>query len=208
MTIDEPLTTFTLIVDAPDADNEELGELTQRLRDIVNELPVEVESHPVPPVPGSKAGVAMAINAIDVTARPGLLSALIDAVRNFVSFGEDRRVELAFQYEDRPLVVKALASELPVVLKALAEYQAISPRLKTPDGNVTTLDAPASSSMSSRSGGTDLTADEINVGGDVVGRDKIMSAGGHIIIAKEGATVIIGDAEIKEQAATNSETPE
>jgi hypothetical protein len=195
MTSNEPLTTFTLIVDVPDADNEELGELTQRLRDFVNELPVEVEAHPVPPAPGSKAGVALAINAIDVTTRPGLLSALIDAVRNFVAFGENRRVELAFQYEDRPLVVKALARELPIVLKALAEYQAISPRLKTPDGHITALGATASSSGSSRSGGVDIAADEVNAGGDIVGRDKIMFASGHIIIAKEGATVtIIGPA--------------
>jgi hypothetical protein len=49
------------------------------------------------------------------------------------------------------------------------------------------------SSLSSRSGGADLTADEVTVGGDVVGRDKIMSAGGHIIIAREGATIIFND---------------
>jgi hypothetical protein len=46
-------------------------------------------------------------------------------------------------------------------------------------------------SLSSRSGGADIAADEVTVGGDIVGRDKIMSAGGHIIIAREGATVII-----------------
>src|SRR5512143_2196464 len=118
MTTDDVLVQYTLVVDAPDADNDELAELTRRLQDIVAELPIEdVQQHPVLPMPGSKAGLAMAVNAVDVTAAPGLLSALIDAVRNFVSFGTDRRVELAFQIGDRPLVVKALANELPIVLK-------------------------------------------------------------------------------------------
>jgi hypothetical protein len=182
-------TRFTLIVDAPDADNDELAELTRRLQEIVTDLPVdEVRQHPVESVSGSKAGVAMAINAVDVTAQPGLLAALIDAVRNFVSFGSDRRVELAFQVGDRPLVVKALANELPIVLKALNEYQELSPRLKTPEGSVMPIGASA---MSSRSGGADIAADEVSVDGDVVGRDKIVQAGGHIIIARDSAQVII-----------------
>jgi hypothetical protein len=189
MPTDEPLAQFTLVVDAPDADNDELAELTRRLQEIVNDLPVDnVRQHPVESVSGSKAGVAMAINAVDVTAHPGLLSALIDAVRNFVSFGSDRRVELSFQVGDRPLVVKALANELPIVLKALNEYQELSPRVKTPEGSVMPIGASA---MSSRSGGADIAADEVTVDGDVVGRDKIVQAGGHIIIARDSAQVII-----------------
>ncbi len=43
------------------------------------------------------------------------------------------------------------------------------------------------------SGGLDLDAQDVSIGGDAVGRDKIMQAGGHIIIAKEGATVIVGN---------------
>ena len=42
------------------------------------------------------------------------------------------------------------------------------------------------------SGGVNANAERINVGADVVGRDKITSAGGHIVHAEPGATVIIG----------------
>lgn len=202
MTTDEPLAQFTLVVDAPDADDNELSALTLRLKEIVGEVAVDgIADHPVPPQPGSKAGAAMALNAVDVTARPGLLSALIDAVRNFVSFGSDRRVELAFQVGDRPLVVRALANELPIVLKALNEYQELMPMVKGPDGAVLPLSPAPAAGPSSRSGGVDVAADEVNIEGSVVGRDQIWSAGGHIIIAQEGAHVIItGEA----QASTES----
>lgn len=197
MTTDEPLAQFTLVVDAPDADDNELSALTLRLKEIVGEMQVDdIAGHPVPYEPGSKAGAAMAINAVDVTARPGLLAALIDAVRNFVSFGSDRRVELAFQVGDRPLVVRALANELPIVLKALNEYQELMPMVKSPDGAVVPLSPAPAAGPSSRSGGVDVAADEVNIEGSVVGRDQIWSAGGHIIIAKEGAHVIItGEAQ-------------
>lgn len=42
------------------------------------------------------------------------------------------------------------------------------------------------------SGGIDLDAERVDIGGDVIGRDKVESAGGHIIHAAAGATVIIG----------------
>lgn len=48
--------------------------------------------------------------------------------------------------------------------------------------------------MTSRSGGIDLQAQEVTVGGDAVGRDQVISAGGHIIQAGPGATVIINEA--------------
>jgi hypothetical protein len=194
MTTDEPVAHFTLVVDVPDADNDELKELTRHLQAMINDLPVETaEEHPVPPRPGSKAGVAMAINAVDVTARPGLLSDLINVMRRFVSFGEDRRVELTFQVGEGTIMFKGLAQDIPVIFKSLNEYQELRPQVKTPDGLVATLSAMPDPSASARSGGADIAAEELSVGGDVVGRDKIMSAGGHIIIAREGATVIVND---------------
>ncbi len=198
MTIDDPLAHLTLVVDAPDADDNELSALTLRLKEIVGEVDVSgIADHPVPPQPGSKTGAAMAINAVDVTARPGLLAALIDAVRNFVSFGSDRRVELAFQVGDRPLVVRALANELPIVLKALNEYRELMPLVKTPDGTLVPLSPTPAAGSASHSGGVAVEADEVNIDGSVVGRDQIWSAGGHIIIAKEGAHVIItGEAQV------------
>src|SRR5512143_180172 len=45
-----------------------------------------------------------------------------------------------------------------------------------------------------RSGGVDLnSANGANVGGDVVGRDKVESAGGHIIHAESGSTVVVNE---------------
>ncbi len=42
-------------------------------------------------------------------------------------------------------------------------------------------------------GGVSVDATQVNVGDDVVGRDKVVSAGGHIIHAESGATVIINE---------------
>jgi hypothetical protein len=42
------------------------------------------------------------------------------------------------------------------------------------------------------SGGVNFDADRVDIRGDVIGRDKVESAGGHIIHAAAGATVIIG----------------
>ena len=47
-------------------------------------------------------------------------------------------------------------------------------------------------SVANVSGGINLQAQDVSVGGDVTGRDKVMQAGGHIIIAGQGATVIVG----------------
>lgn len=41
-------------------------------------------------------------------------------------------------------------------------------------------------------GGINLDAERVDIGGDVIGRDKVESAGGHIVHAAAGATVIIG----------------
>jgi len=46
--------------------------------------------------------------------------------------------------------------------------------------------------ITNRSGGVDV-GDNANIGRDVVGRDKTESAGGHIVHAGSGATVIIGE---------------
>src|SRR5512136_1675494 len=42
------------------------------------------------------------------------------------------------------------------------------------------------------SGGINVDANQVDIGGDVVGRDKVETAGGHIIHAAAGATVIVG----------------
>lgn len=47
--------------------------------------------------------------------------------------------------------------------------------------------------ITSQSGGVDVNAQHVDVSGDVVGRDEIESAGGHIIHAGPGAIVNIGE---------------
>lgn len=47
-------------------------------------------------------------------------------------------------------------------------------------------------SASSVSGGVNIESEQTSIGGDVVGHDKVESAGGHIIHAGAGATVIVG----------------
>ena len=54
------------------------------------------------------------------------------------------------------------------------------------------LTMPEEPGDSSRSGGVNINSGKTDVGGDVTGRDKIVSAGGHIIHAGAGATVNIG----------------
>jgi hypothetical protein len=51
----------------------------------------------------------------------------------------------------------------------------------------------SSNSVTIVSGGVNANAERIDIGGDVVGRDKVTSASGHIIHAEAGATVIIGE---------------
>jgi hypothetical protein len=60
-------------------------------------------------------------------------------------------------------------------------------------------DNPPSDSITSISGSVNLDG-KIDVGGDAVGRDKLESAGGHIIHAATGATVIVGGSPAPELA--------
>ena len=51
------------------------------------------------------------------------------------------------------------------------------------------------SASSTVSGGVNVNSGETHIGGDVTGRDKIISAGGHIVHAEAGSTVIIHGTE-------------
>jgi hypothetical protein len=54
------------------------------------------------------------------------------------------------------------------------------------------LEAAQQNSVTNVGGGVNLDAERVDIGGDVVGRDQVESAGGHIVHAAAGATVIIG----------------
>ena len=198
MSDDELLANLTLILDpGSDYDDTEVDELTRRFQsDLRDQREVVSADRPTGVIidgDDPKAATIEAINAVDVTAQPGLFAGLIGMVRNWVNGGEDRRVELTFPQANQSMIIKALPADLPVVLKALAEYEQLRPQIRYAPGAAGEGGLKGMSSLSSRSGGADITADEVNVGDDVVGRDKIMSAGGHLIIAREGATVIITD---------------
>lgn len=60
----------------------------------------------------------------------------------------------------------------------------------------------------STSGGVNINSDKTEIGGDVIGQDKIVSAGGHIVHAEAGATVIIGGEQPFEQMVSNPVTLE
>ncbi len=60
---------------------------------------------------------------------------------------------------------------------------------------------------SQHSGGVDVDAGQVDIGGDVIGRDKIESAGGHIIHAAAGATVVIGERLVEVGEAPADEAP-
>ncbi len=193
---DELPTAFTLVIDVgSDADDDELNDLTLRLRQEIDELDVDTVEDVIVPISleGAKGSTALALNAINVQARSGKFDALLVLVRNWVARGVDRRVEITFQQADQSVIVKALASDLPVVLKAWAEYEELRPQIKTAPINTNAAEGKSGASYQvTRYGGADVQAEQIDIGGDVVGRDKIMQASGHIIIAKEGATVVVG----------------
>ncbi len=68
-------------------------------------------------------------------------------------------------------------------------------------------DQAAASNVTNINGGVNLHAQNISVGGDVTSGDKVMQAGGHIIIAGQGASVIVGkDVPEGEQPAKHDTT--
>jgi hypothetical protein len=172
---DESFAQFTLTLELPEADAEEIDALTRQLRDEILEAPVEsVEFVPDALAPeGTKGAMAMAPGALAVTLRPGVLADFLDNLRHWLTRHEDRRVEITLSVGGNPVNIKAAADDLAKVMQALSD-----------------------SSMINRSGGADLNADQIDVGGDVTGRDKIIQ-----IHAEAGATVYVGQSGAAQPAA-------
>jgi hypothetical protein len=175
---DEPLSQFHLLLAAPEGDAEELDELTLHLKSEIKDSNAEsvdlVSGGEVPE--RAKAGLVTAHGELNVTLKPAALPNFLGVVRDWLS-RQNQRVEIVATVGNSTFHINASITDVSTIMQAL--------------GN---LNAPQSgANITNQSGGADLNADQITVGGDVVGRDKIMQAGGHIIIAKEGATVIIGD---------------
>ena len=163
----EPLTELTLRIDAPEADSGELDDLTRQLRGEILETPVEqVDFVPGTPAPEGAKGTLMAAHGeLAVSLRPNALPDFLGLLRDWLTRHEDRRVEVTLNIGGNPVNIKASITDISAVMQAIS----------------------ASTTTINRSGGADLNADQINVGGDVTGRDKIIQ-----IKAEAGATVYIG----------------
>lgn len=105
---------------------------------------------------------------------------------------------------DWPDGVTYLGSVQDVVNAAFANIKAPIPRMEESAGS---FDIPAESkSVTTRSGGVDVQGQDVEVGGDVVGGDKV-SAGGHIIHAEPGSTVIIHETPAAPEPASGKPMP-
>lgn len=177
----EQPTRLILKIDAgAEASPNEVERLAFNLRADLKYLEIDsVEPLLIAQPAGTKAAHEIVPDSMAVALRPNKLVDLIDFVRSWVG-NSSRRVEITFHLADAPVVIKALPQDLPGALQALAAFEQTA-RLN-----------PASQAATPRSGGADLAAQRVDVGGDVVGRDKTITVG-HLIIAQEGATIMLGD---------------
>jgi hypothetical protein len=176
---DEPLTEFHLLLAAPEGDAEELDDLTRNLRGEVEESDVErVALVPGGDVPeGAKAGLVTARGELNVTLKPASLPHFLGIVRDWLG-RQNQRVEIVATVGSSTFHINASAADVSTIMQAL--------------GNLTASQGAAmqeATGAANRSGGADLDADEINVHGDMIGRDKVIQ-----IHAEAGATVYIGQA--------------
>jgi hypothetical protein len=112
-----------------------------------------------------------------VTLKPASLPNFLGVVRDWLS-RQNQRVEIVATVGNSTFHINASITDISTIMQALGN---ITPG----QGGTTTID---------RSGGADLSADQVNVGGDVTGRDKIIQ-----IHAEAGATVIVGQSGISGQ---------
>jgi hypothetical protein len=186
---DEPLSQFHLRLAAPEGDAAELDDLTRNLRREMEESDVErVDLVPGGDLPeGAKGGLVTATGELNVLLKPGGPPNFLGMVRDWLS-RQNQRVEIVATVGSSTFHISASITDVSAIVQALGNL--------TPDrGETTTLDL---------SGGADLTADQINVGGDVTGRDKIIQ-----IKAEAGATVYIGQggAMVQRNDSTHDQQP-
>jgi hypothetical protein len=167
---EEPLPQFHLRLAAPEGDAGELDDLTRNLRREMEESDVEhVDLVPGGDVPeGAKAGLVTAHGELNVTLKPAGLPNFLGIVRDWLS-RQNQRVEIVATVGNSTFHINASITDISTIMQAL--------------GGI----APGQSGTTDRSGGADLNADQISVGGDVTGRDKVIQ-----IHAEAGATVYIG----------------
>ncbi len=170
MSDEEQLSQITLTIEAPEADAEELEELTRQLRGEILEGPAEqVNVVSGQPAPDGAKGTSMTMSGeLAVSLKPSGLPDFLGLLRDWLTRHEDRRVEMTLNLGGNVINFKSAASDLPAVMQTIT----------------------ANFATTTRSGGADLNADEINVHGDLVGRDKVIS-----VHAEAGAIVYLGSAD-------------
>jgi hypothetical protein len=181
MTDEEPFSQFILRIEAPEADSGELDDLARQLRNEILETPVEqVDFVPGGPTPTGAKGPPLAVHGeLAVSLKPNALPDFLGMLRDWLTRHEDRRVEVTLNIGGNPVNIKASVTDISAVMQAITTGTAAI----------------------NRSGGADLNAGQINVGGDVTGRDKIIQ-----IHAEAGATVIVGQTGVTGQP--NSPAPD
>jgi hypothetical protein len=184
MTTDEPLSQFHLRLAAPEGDLSELDDLTWKLRNEVAEADVErVDFVPAGDVPeGAKAGLVTAHGELNVTLRPAALPSFLSVVRDWLS-RQNQRVEIVATVGSSTFHINASITDVSTIMQALGS---ISPGQGAPER--------AGDSVINQSGGADLNAEQISIGGDITGRDKIIQ-----IHAEAGATVYLGGVAVPPQ---------
>jgi hypothetical protein len=179
MTNEEQYSQFTLRLVAPEGDAEELDNLTLHLkREIKDSNAESVNLIPGDDLPeGAKGGLVTARGELNVTLKPASLPDFLGMVRDWLS-RQNQRVEIVATVGNSTFHINASITDISTIMQAL--------------GN---LNAPQSgASVTNQSGGADLNAEQITVGGDVIGRDKIIQ-----IHAEAGATVYFGGVAVPPQ---------
>jgi len=182
MSSEAEIVNVTLHLDAgAGADPDELDALARQLQnEIAQELNVEkVELMREGPIePGAKAGEAEALmlGAMAVTLLPTTLTNLFNLLRDWSSRGKNQNVKVTARIGDQEVIIEypstpSLHDDLSRLLNAVLSGRESAATART------------------RSGGANIDAGEVEIGGDVVGRD--MTVGGHYIRADAGATVIV-----------------
>jgi hypothetical protein len=173
---DEPLAEFHLLLAAPDGDAEELDDLTRSLRREMEASDVEeVALTPGGEVPeGAKAGLVTASGELNVTLKPAGLPNILGVLRDWLS-RQNQHVEIVATVGNSTFHISASITDVSTIMQALGN-------LNAPQGA-----ASLGASVTNQSGGAELNAEQISVGGDITGRDKIIQ-----IHAEAGATIYFG----------------
>ena len=178
MTTDDNLTNVILQIDAgPDVDAEEIDRLTRWLRSEIEDSGIEADLVKAGPAPDATKSVeAVMLGALVITTLPTAINNLLDLLRNWSSRGNNQNVKIKTRIGDQEITI-----EYPPTPTLNADIQRLLE---------TALAKPGPAPATTRSGGTDINAEKVDLEGDVIGRDKKVSITVH---AETGSTVYVNE---------------